>query len=134
MAEGYQLEELKNLPTAPGKYELTLYTWNPLSQEKLDALQEKIAAQGIHLTENIYTVLEKPPARTIIRFEVPRGYATLPFWVLLTLAIGAVGITGFLGWRVGDLVSAITKNLVPLALIGGGVFILYGLTRERAKV
>ena len=126
--EGYELEELKGLPVKPGEYELTLYTWNPLSQEKLDALQEQIASKGIRLTADIYTILEKPPARTVIRFEVPSGYAILPFWVLLTLAIGTVGIAGVLGWRVGEVISKIGESLPWVLLIVGGIWVLHGLT------
>ena len=132
VSEGYQLEELKGLPVKPGKYELTLYTWNPLSQEKLNALQEEITSKGIRLTEDIYTILEKPPARTVIRFEVPSGYAVLPFWVLLTLAIGTVGITGFLGWKVGDVISKIGENLLPVLLLGGGIYLLSRLIEAKA--
>ena len=121
--EGFQLEELKTLPAAPGRYKLTLYTWNPLSEEKLDALQEQITSKGIHLTD-IYTVLEKPPARTVIKFEVPKGYGVLPFWVLLTLAIGVVGIAGFLGWRVGDVIGKIGEKIIPLSVIAAVVYII----------
>ena len=120
--EGFNLEDLRSLEAVPGKaYELRLYVYSPLSQEKLDALQQSLIDQGIELLAPVEETLQYPTT-VIIKARAPKGYGMLPFFVLLTLAIGAVVISGILGWRIGEAIS----KWFPVIIIGGiGTFLLY---------
>ena len=55
----------------------------------------------------------------------------LPFAFTLIAAMGLVGITAYLGFKVGQVVEQIGRNLVPLALIGVGAVVLIMWMRQR---
>jgi hypothetical protein len=48
--------------------------------------------------------------------------------------LAALGITGYLTWKVGTIPESISKNIVPItiALIAGGVVIAYVLSKPGA--
>lgn len=69
-----------------------------------------------------------------VRFTRPSRAARaqfLPFAFVLIAALGLVGITAYLGFKVGQVVEQIGRNLVPLALIGGGTVLLIMWMRQR---
>lgn len=129
-----ELVELQNRRAVPGRvYTLELSVYPPLSQSKLNQLQESLLSHGIELLAPVSQVMTYP-AIVKIKARAPREgvavFAALPFWVLMTLAIGAVVTTGILGWRIGEALS----KWLPAILIGGlGALFLYGAVVKKGR-
>ena len=121
---GSELGELAELLARPGQnYALELSFYPPFSEAQLQKLQDELISQGIELLSPVGDNFPTYP--TIVRIEAraPRdGYGfALPFWVLMTLAIGAVGISTMLGWRIAD---TIKQHFIPILLAGIGATVL----------
>jgi ABC-type dipeptide/oligopeptide/nickel transport system permease component len=50
--------------------------------------------------------------------------AVWPLAVLIIVALGGVGIAAFLGWKVGNVIDALAKYIIPVTLIGVGGLVL----------
>lgn len=136
IAESFKIEELQQTVVAPGDYELRLYTFSPLSQEKLDTLYSELHKSG-RLTGKMWETLSSP-STLHIPFREPEvsGTGVLPFAVLVVLALGAVGVAGILGWSlgklIGDIGETIKKIALPAVLILGGILLLSRQSPRRA--
>ena len=133
-AEGFAIEGLEGLPLGAGKYELRLYTYAPIGQEKLDQLQKELVDGGASLLGAIGETVSMPNT-VVMRFEQSQasnsgvGFViAAPFAVLLIGALGAVGVAGLLGWSIksliGDIGETIKKSFIPAILILGGIYVL----------
>ncbi|MFA5187614.1 MAG: hypothetical protein WC551_14130 [Patescibacteria group bacterium] len=107
--------------------DLLLAVDKPLTDIELSSFQSKFMEGGLRLTAPV-EYGSHPQYQHVIhmQFAAPtsEGIAALPLAVLLIAAIGAVGIGGVLGWKIGDVISKIGEYILPLALLGGGVFLL----------
>ena len=110
----------------PGRpVELIIGLGQPVSREHIAALEAKMASSGMPIRADMGSTPEWPNAMRL-RFNRPRkvkGVAFLPLAVLLVGAIGAVGVTAFVGWKLGTAVTDISKRIVPLAIIAGVTFV-----------
>lgn len=122
----------------PGtRVELLLGLPRPLVGDELDRIAAYLRQHGAtdaHVSFGAVSDAEWPNA---IRAEFTRQARNpqaqfLPFVVLLIGAMGAVGITAFLGFKVGQVIEQLGRNLVPLAVLGVGAFLLYTFIRSRA--
>ena len=93
-------------------------------------VEEQVAARGM-LEANPQLVASYHPysGGSTLSLDFTKGQPQL----LLILGIGAVLIAGMLGFGIFKIQAEIANKLIPLALIGGGVFILYGLTQAAMK-
>ena len=107
--------------------DLLLAVDKPLDTSELATFQNKLIEGGLNLRAPV-EYGSHPQYQHVIhmQFEAPvsEGIAALPIAVLIIAAIGAVGIGGVLGWRVGDVIGKVGEYILPLALLAGGVFLL----------
>jgi hypothetical protein len=113
----------------PGE-EVDLYLGlpKPLTEEEVIKLETNLRSQGIALTAPLdYGSTKEWASAVRLRFTAPdySGVGTLPLAVMLVLAVGAVGIASFLGYKIGNVVDAIAKYTLPIVLIGAGTFIMW---------
>ena len=106
-----------------------------LSGEELASLEAKLRQSGLDLIDSpaVGYTSEWPNALRL-RFRRPvrvKGAAFLPLAVLLVLALGGIGITGIVGWKLGDVIEGISKNLLPIALITAGTIIAVAYVKSR---
>ena len=126
---------------SPGsKIELTLGIDRNLSASEL-ALVAQSLNKNVTLTGNLEmgSTPEWPNALRMTFYNPynpisQKGYAfALPLAVLIIGALGAVGVSAFLGFKLGNVIDALAKYIVPVTLILAGSFVLYGFaTRKRA--
>ena len=133
IGEGTELSELKNFQdrVKPGSHiELRVYLFNPLTQEKLQALQSELISAGVPLTAAIEETLEIPSTLRIRWQELPAtgssGIGIAPLLILAAVA-GSIALVGALGFSLYRMQTAVMKNIVPLSLIAVGGLILYGI-------
>jgi len=90
-----------------------------------DELAKGIEVHSVRSPSNKLQVSFTNPAKVT-------GYAL--FWLPIIGILAALGITGYLTWKVGTIPESISKNIVPItiALIAGGVVIAYVLSKPGA--
>jgi len=88
----------------------------------------------------VRTVKMSAPGELQIIFDRPsrpEGYAILPLVVLIIGALGTVGVGSFLGWKIGsgiqNIMDSIGKMIIPLAIVGGGIFLLNTWVKAKAS-
>lgn len=111
----------------PGeKVELILGTPRDLTAAEIATFESSLTKQGITLLSPV-EIGDTPDWPNALRVEIAapdyKGVGMLPLAVLLLLAAGVVGITTFLGIKVGTVVDQVSKYFVPTLLITFG-FIL----------
>lgn len=115
---------------APGEtVEVLLGLSRDISNEEVGMVREAMKRQG--LKSKVEMGSGPWPNTMRLQFQRPvrqQGFAILPLAVLIIGALGAVGIGGVLGWKVGNVVesigNSIGKSLIPLTLVGGGIWLL----------
>lgn len=102
-----------------------------LSSTQLDLLNAELRSQGVPLLSPAQIGSGPWPITLRLAVRRPqrsRGTGLLPLAVLIIGALGAVGVTGLLGWRLGEVISsmgeALSRSLIPMTLILGGVWVL----------
>ncbi len=105
-----------------------------LSIEELSQVQASLLSQGVRVLEPIEIGSEDTEKwQNAVRMKVsynpiPKGeVGFLPLAVLIIAALGAVGVTGIIGWKIGGVFDAVKKNFVPVFLIGIGGIVLLAL-------
>ena len=119
----------KNVPV--GKpVELFIGVERDLNSDELDMLQDDLLAGGLELLdpisigtsgdwENAVRLKFKRPA-----FPGPGTVGLIPLWLILTGGLAAIGLSGAIGWKLGNIVDSVAKNIVPIALILGGLWVV----------
>ena len=122
--EGTDIKELQTQLDAwyrPGKkLQLDLGLPRDLSVEELSIIQDRLTSEGLRLIAPI-EIGSGPWQNTLrLKFENPKGYAQfgIPLVVMIILAVGAVGIAAFLGWKVGEVFQQWFPAIAVLALAG----------------
>lgn len=116
----------RSLPT--GNYTVKVFLLNPLSQEGLNSLQDRLLDGGVQLTDPIEMTCETPSAITIRAYKPPIGKGIGLAWSPLIPVVAIVaGAFAFAVWKAADIISAMSK----LALIVFGGLILYALASKR---
>lgn len=110
--------------------ELLLGISRELPDHQVSLLDAELRHQGVALLGRVEIGSGPWPVTLRLAVRRPpavRGTGVLPLAVLLVGALGLVGITGIIGWRVGDVIKglgdALTKSLVPITLILGGIWL-----------
>lgn len=106
-----------------------------LTDDEVGVLESELAQSGLRAKVEPGMAPEWPAA---VRLEFTRpakvqGVGVWPLAAVLVAALGAVGIVGILGWRLGEVVAALAKNLLPIALIGAATFLMYGFVTRRGE-
>lgn len=124
------IEAEKALPA--GEYEVRADLLYPLSQERLNELQDKLISHGVQLLAPISQTDETLSVLTIRTYKpaATRGIAFV--WVLPILGILAgAGILGITLWRSTAIIDSLAKLAIPLGLIAvAGVAIYVIGTRK----
>lgn len=99
----------------PGeRVDLILELPRDLTAVELDKVQAELKGRGLELTAPIELGADRQwPDALRVQFPRPHrpaGTAVLPLGGLVIGALGAVGITGLLGWRIGDTVMQSEVN------------------------
>ena len=118
-----------------GEAEVLIGVEDEVSSEQLAALEAKMASSGLPLRAQFGSTAEWDRALRLC-FRRPgriRGVAFLPLLVRIPATLGAVGIAGILGWRIGEGISEITKKIIPLALIAAGAVVAIAYLRGPAS-
>lgn len=118
------------------KVELLLGLPRELSDAEVAVFEQSLRQQGLQLTAPVQAGIAPWPSTLRMEFRRaarnPREIGVLPLAVLLPVALGAIGITGILGYKVGQVIESIGKNIVPLVLIGGAIWL--GLVFMKTRV
>lgn len=141
MAKAQALQEAVAKNYSPGQtVELFIGIGRDLSIDELSAVQERFAQGGLKLLSPLAIGASPWPNTLRLVFanpEEPPGVGfilALPLAVLVIGALGVVGIGAFLGFKLGNVVDSLAKNLLPITLITVGGLIVWGfLTRQPAK-
>lgn len=91
----------------------------PLSDDQILLAFSRLSQYPLKYTYN--------PNQKFLRVEFTKGMPWLP----VIMGIGAVMIAGMLGFGIFKVEEQVANKLIPLALIAGGTFILYGLATRR---
>ena len=121
---------------APGdKVEAIIGLPADLNATELSTLEAKLKASGLDLIDTVALgATPEWPNALRIRFRRPlrmKGAAFLPLAVMLVLALGAIGITGIVGWKIGDVIGSIGQSLLPIALITAGTIIAVAYVKSK---
>lgn len=120
----------------PGsKVELIIGIDRSLSSAELSSVAQELG-KSLNLADQIQlgATREWPNAIKMTFYNPVKqgGYSLLPIAVLIIGALGVVGVSAFLGWKLGTIFESIGKYIVPITLIVTGGFVLYGFaTRKR---
>ena len=122
----------------PGsKVELTIGIDKDLSESQLASIAQSLSSNLV-LTDTLQigSTPEWPNALKLSFYNpvTPgQGIAfALPLVVLIIGALGVVGISSFLGFKIGNVVDSIAKYIIPITLISVGGLVLYGyVTRKK---
>jgi hypothetical protein len=113
---------------SPGqKVELLLGLPRDISDQEVAQLEQQLVNAGLDLHSiEMGSTKEWPYALRMIftRPYRPEGVAVWPLAVLIIVALGGVGIAAFLGWKVGNVIDALAKYIIPVTLIGVGGLVL----------
>jgi hypothetical protein len=123
-------QKLASIP-AGKQIEISVNVDRVLSLADLNVIAARLKSNGVRVSN----VESSDSGLFKIRLENPGvpssgQYGALPLVVLIIGALGAVGVASVVGWKVSTVVDQIAKNLVPIALIGGGIFLLYSMVRK----
>lgn len=124
----------KNVPE--GKpVELFIGVERDLNSDELDLLQDDLLAGGLELLDPVSIGSSGDWANTVrLNFKKPvanqSGIGILPLAVLIIGALGAVGIGGIFGWKLGNIMDSFAKNIVPIALILGGIWAVTTIAKK----
>lgn len=115
--------------------ELFLGVDRDLSADELDIMQDELQRGGLVLLEPIGVGSSGDWDNTVrVKFSRPaplRGeIGVLPLAVLIIGALGAIGIGGIAGWKLGNIMDSFAKNIVPLALILGGIYAVVTIAKK----
>lgn len=114
--------------------ELVLGIVRPLSDSELAQVEEELRRGGLELLAPVEVGIAPWPNTLRLAFRRPvqtRGYGILPLAVLLIAAIGAVGVGGVLGWRLGELIAGLTENLPLVLILGAAGFIVWSIFQKQ---
>jgi len=113
---------------SPGqKVELLLGLPRDISDQEVARMGQQLVNAGLDLHSiEMGSTKEWPYALRMIftRPYRPEGVAAWPLAVLIIVALGGVGIAAFLGWKIGNVIDALAKYIVPITLIGVGGLVL----------
>ena len=106
-----------------------------LTDDEVGILASTFAENGLHVKVEAGSAPEWPAA---VRLEFNRpaklkGVGAWPLAAVLITALGAAGIVGILGWRLGEVMGSLAKNLLPITLIGAATFLMYGFVTRRGE-
>ena len=88
---------------------------SPLPQSDLDQLATSIA--GIYPGAVVEETLTKP-SKLELTFSIPRNVSG-EWWLALAVIIPVAVILGMVAWGITSLLTSISKNIIPIAVIGG---------------
>lgn len=119
----------------PGKrFSVLFHLTRDVSAKEISALQRALRDDGLEgATAELGSTAEWANALRLSFSYTKRdvGPKVIPIAFLILAAIG-ISIPGAIGgWKVGD---AISKNLIPIVLIGGGVIVLVALAASKADI
>lgn len=113
---------------SPGqKVELILGLPRDLSDQEVDQLEQRLLSSGLLLHSiEMGSTKQWPDALRMVftRPNRPQGVAAWPLALLIITALGGLGITAFLGWKVGGVIDALAKYIIPVTLISVGGLVL----------
>lgn len=133
MADPFSTEQLLHMAitehVAPGgKVDLQLEAPKEISVGESASVQDYLRKHGLPDATVQFGSTSKWPNALRIVFSRPKHLIApqqVQLIAVLLAGLGIVGFTGFSGWKIG---SAISDNLIPLALIGTAGAILIALT------
>lgn len=135
--EGKNWDDLQLQSSAwfkPGKrLQVDIGLTRDLSIAELATIQQKLLSEGLRLLGPVEIGTGRWQNTLRIKFENPTGYAqiqALPVVVLIILAVGAVGIGGILGWRIGETFQNWFPAIAVLTLAG---FLGYAYITSRGR-
>lgn len=124
----------------PGqRVDLILGLPHGLSEDQLQMIADQIYDEGIDLEFAEMISTREWPHALKLRFTRPSregyGIAILPIVAILG-TLGVLGIGGFLGFKIGAVIDALAKYIIPVTLIGmaGLILTAYVLKPSEATV
>lgn len=104
------------------------------SADELNKFQETLVAEGLHLTTPVQMGTGDWENTIRIQFKNPEGYGALPAApiAIIVLALGAVGLSGMLGWRLSDVIRDYFPAIL-ISAVGIGVLWLALSYKERKR-
>ena len=115
--------------------ELILGVPNPMGGDQLATLQAYLQSKGFMATVDFGSTSDWSNA-VRINFKRPSRseYAFLPLALppaaLIIAALGVVGVTGILGFKLGNVLDSLSRNLVPIAVIAAGAMVLIATVKR----
>lgn len=112
---------------SPGqKVELLLGLPRDISDEEVYSVEQILRDAGLKLHSIEAGSTQESPALRLIFTRPSRneGIAAWPLALLIPVVLGALGITAFTFWKVGGVIDALAKYIVPITLIGVGGLVL----------
>jgi predicted membrane protein len=103
-----------------------------LTVDELSVIEQKLLEEGLDLVAPLQLGTGEWPNTLRIKFRAAPyskgvGQLGLPLAVMIILAVGAVGITGILGWTIREILLKNFPLVAGLALFG---IILYAKMKE----
>ncbi|MFH1486984.1 MAG: hypothetical protein ABIH46_13005 [Chloroflexota bacterium] len=100
-----------------------------ITREEFASVVSHLRSRGMNLIRADYVSTSEWSYALQLDFRRPSrsGYAVLPLAVLIIGALGIIGIGSFVGFKLGNVMDSLAKNMVPIALIGvaGWVLVTY---------
>lgn len=120
----------------PGqRVDLTVGLRQEVGQEALDTLATTLNRGGLTAAVEFGSTAEWEKA-VRIQFIRPRqraGVSVLPLVVLLVGALGVVAVGGIVGFKLGNVLDSVAKNLPWIILATGGTIVALALIREAGR-
>lgn len=136
--KGLSIQELQKAVESrlrPGqKAEVFIGLSDDVTDEQVATIERELVDGGLLLTSPV-EVGTGPWSTTLrIGFVRPKGigFVQIPLAAMLVLALGAVGVTGILGWKLGGMVDQVKRYVLPIALIAAGAYVLAQFARRPA--
>ena len=123
---------------APGQVvDLFLELPRELRHDEVLAVRRNLESQGLDIRSAQMGAFGDWPNTLRLQFKRParpQGYAVLPLAVMVIGALGAVGVASFLGWKLGNIVDSIGKNILPILAIGVAGLLGYKFLQQKGSV
>lgn len=96
-----------------------------LSDNELQAFADGVAHQGVEIE---FAEMGSGPWPNTLRMIFTRpnreGYGFLLPVIVILGTLGFLGISGYLGFKLGNVIDAVSKYIIPLSLVAAGVTLL----------
>jgi len=102
-----------------------------LSPDELSTLRQEIVRGGLSVKS--LDIGTGPWENTLrLRFVRPsvKGYGQVQLILPIAMGLSLLGLSGILGWQLGQVVSQIGKYIIPITLIAATTFLVYAAMKE----